>query len=225
MSQDDHRNAITDALAADLPMVSLRRGNDFVQYVGLWSVWWLNNPEPAGMKVVLATVVRADAPVTDHSTLAELRWCLLQLQSLNASDASWGDIRTALHEATARYELEQESTKRCPGRVTYETVQTGQVHRQPADPAFLETYVLRRVENPDAKAVRPRDGEQRRRIEYSVLRGRPDDLKPQALRIFTEQVKPRKASLSDRISTETGVAKETTMRAAVGEFRTWIVLN
>ena len=240
MSREAHRQAIVEALAPELPMVPLRRNDTFVMFVGLWAVWWVNGTEPSGMKVVLAhravplrwgdpsldaTVPRKDAPVADETTLAGLKWVILQLQSLDDSDPVWSNVRVALDAAVTKHHLEQNNNTRCAARITYTTVQLGQLHRQPANPELLETYVLQRINGDAPTTPRPADGGRRRRIEYVVLRGRPDDLKVQPLRVFAEQHRSRRAPLSERMSTQTGVAKDTTMRAAVGEFRTWIVLT
>lgn len=77
---------IAEALAPELSMVPFKRDAAFVLYIGLWGVWWINGSDPSGMKVVLATIPKENAPTNvQPMRLSQLPWVILQLQSLDGN--------------------------------------------------------------------------------------------------------------------------------------------
>lgn len=193
-SAAEHRQAITEALQPDLPMIPMRRdpSRGLTMYVGLWGLWGATTggaASPEGLKVVLATVAAQDAPQSEVA-LASLPWTVLQFQSLTPNDSAWGDISGALQQQIAA-SATGGSGRGCAGMLVYNSTQDVQNVRSIKDSAFLAGYTVERLDE-DSGAARPVRTAYRERVEYRVYRGRDSDLRPEdAVRVFMERRVPK----------------------------------
>ena len=228
MSIADHRSALSEALDPAIGMTALRSKGRMVQHIGLWGLWWgSDGVSPDGMKVILATVhtMLTDAPhPPNRTTLGDLPWVVLQLQSLTPSDPIWDAATAALKDdIVAHGNHEKGAGLRCPGRITYDPSQDVHNFRKVAQPDVLQGYTIERIDGPTD--VVPAVTLTRTRIPYTVFRGAVNDLRPQPLRIFMERPLPRKQQVGQRLQTESGFARRSDLMSAVGEWRTWILLD
>ena len=200
----------------------LRQNDRHNQYVGLWSVWWSNEGEIASVRVVIATVSRSDAAVPEQVKLPGLPWVIMQLQALSPEDQMWPQVYKALQEEIHAKGQEVPSTKRCPGTIAYETSQIDNARRELVDPEKLQDYTITRVD--ESVGPRPMEVRHRKRVQYHVHRGAEDNLRLQPLCVFIEKLVSKRAPLSQRLHSETGLSRVSTLLSAVNDWHTWIVL-
>ena len=96
--------------------------------------------------------------------------------------------------------------------------------RNVADPDALQEYTIIRSDDADANGARLQDLINRKRVAYSVYRGRPEDLREQRINVHIERQISKYVSLGQRLHSDTGLSKDSTLLSAVSEWRTWIVL-
>lgn len=204
-------------------MYLFKQNEKWNEYVGLWSVWWLNSGEVAGAKIVFATLSRRDFQ-EEKSPLDKVPWLVLQLQTMTSEDNIWPDIYKTLKDDIESKSGETPPSQRCAGNITYDSMQRDMARRDWADPQLLQEYTITRIDDENTVSSRPSNVLNRKRIPYSVHRGRADDLHVQPIHVFIERMVSKKASLGQRLHSETGLSKVTTLLSAVNEWRTWIVL-
>lgn len=240
MSLDDHRNVINHVIGKDLRFVLLKQDEQFNVYIALWSVWWLDPGDVGGAKVVLLTVPRSQ-PLPETTTLPNLPWIvsglevrrgprarpMMQLQTLAPEDTIWPLVyKTLRDEMTSAAGMDVTAArKRCTGRISYDTVQDNMSRRSMNDAELLQEYtIVRSDEVVGPERPRPLDVLNRKRIPYEVYRGRADDLRVQPIRVFIERNVSKRAPLGQRLQSETGLSKTTTLLSAVNDWHSWIVL-
>jgi hypothetical protein len=223
-----HRQAITDGLDPKLTMYRFRSDPPLmVQYAGLWGAWWGGETltVPAGIKVVLATVV-ASGPA-ENAPLGVLPWTILQCHSFGPDDPQWAALLDTLRPEIEARANENRADRRCPGRLVFDPSQDVHSTRRIQKPDDLQQYTIERVEvgTGNASAPRPVSVLQRERIEYGVFRGRSDDLRPQPVTVFLERLVPKRQQAGQRLNSESGFARTSSLLSAVEEWRTWVVLT
>jgi hypothetical protein len=223
----DHRNLINHVLGDDLSLRLFRQNDKMNQYVGLWSLWWSNSGDISTVRLIFATVPRTTDPAPpENAALKTLPWVVLQLQALSPDDHMWPLVYKTLHAEMDAKMRDMPSTQACPGKITYETLQSNTAKRQLVDPEMLQEYTIMRVDNPeDRPDPRPLEISNRKRVQYLVYRGRETDLREQPLQVFIEKLMSKRAPLSQRLHSETGLSKTTTLLSAVNDWHTWIVLS
>jgi hypothetical protein len=175
--------------------------------------------------VSTTTVVQERAP-PNRTTLADLPWVILQLQSLAPSDPIWEQVVATLQtEIGEQAQREQGADTRCPGRLTYDPSQDAHNFRRVAEADVLQGYAIERIDDPGKDAVGPGAVMTRTRIPYRVFRGGISDRRAQPVRVFLERPLPRRQQVAQRLQAESGFAQKSDLMAAVGEWRTWIVLD
>jgi hypothetical protein len=223
----DHRNLINHVLGDELSLRLFRQNDKMNQYVGLWSLWWSNSGDISTVRLIFATVPPTIDPAPpENAALKTLPWVVLQLQALYPDDHMWPLVYKTLHAEMDAKMRDMPSTQACPGKITYETLQSNTAKRQLVDPEMLQEYTIMRVDNPeDRPDPRPLEISNRKRVQYLVYRGRETDLREQPLQVFIEKLMSKRAPLSQRLHSETGLSKTTTLLSAVNDWHTWIVLS
>ena len=240
----EHRRLITEGLEPDLPVVPLRSQDGMIQYIGLWSMWWGSDPNsPDGMKVVLLTspddnkgsatttgppATGAPAPAAAAAaaaprTMASVPWEVLQLQSLSPTDDAWDLATRKLATSIEEYARETRTDLRCPGRLVYDPSQDVHNSRTLRNPSIMEAYHVRRIDTTEEPpAISPANVNSRSRVPYKVYRGAIEKLELQDVLVFVERVASKRKSV---VPTDSGLALNSSLLAAVGEWHTWIVLT
>jgi hypothetical protein len=221
----DHREVLNHVLGDDLPMQLLQQHATMNQYVGLWSVWWSNTGEVASARLVVATVLRTVTP-PENASLKNLSWVVLQLQTMSPEDEKWPLVYKTLYQEIDARSRDPGNRQACPGRLAYDTVQSNAVKHQLVDADLLEEYTITRVDDSETRSdPKPIQVNNRKRIQYLVYRGKESDLRLQPVQVFIEKLVSKRAPLSQRLHSETGLSKTTSLLSAVNDWRTWIVLN
>lgn len=218
-----HRIVLSEALDPDILMMPFRSQGQLTQHIGLWSVWWSTDPDtPIGMKVVLATTTTTAAAALSSNHLGTLPWIILQLQSIGFNDAIWDEALRTLRPEVDRLAREQD---RCAGRIYYDPAQDVHIMRRVKHPEALQGYRVTRIDDAAANespVVRPVSTLLRNRIQYAVTHNR----EPQPITCYLENILPRRSIPGQRLKGgESGMMKESDLLAAVGEWRTWIMLG
>lgn len=185
-------------------------------YVGLWAIW-LVDEHFYRAKIVICTVKNENAP---EKKLSELSWSIMQLQSVEQSDAVWPSLETVLRDDIAEFLKIQEPCQQ--NKITFDSRSTNSILRPFRATHILENYRLLRQEEieENEKNSRPVSTLQRTRIPYHVLDIEGNKLPVQ---VFVERPVPKNMALGHKINMENGFVKKGNLLAAIGEWKTWIV--
>lgn len=250
---ETHRALLTDSIDADLAMHLYREGaGGMVQYVGLWGTWHRQDGDPTAVRVVLVTVVWQAGERPKTARLGDLAWVVLQLQTIHADRTSGGDenlwpgVRAALAAElgaavpAGAAEAAKTGCAANPGfRISYDSRQQNERLRKFADEDVLQAYRILRVDDGSEEGgdacvpgglrrpvpVRPAVSLDRERVCYrvhNVIEGRNV---PAPVVVFLEKTVPRHKMLWQNLQREAGYVREGDLRAALGEAKTWIVLE
>lgn len=223
-----HRALITSAIDPTLVMHRFRQKPGLLQYVGLLGTWLKQDGEPSSARVLFATVREGDdAPRDDALPLDRLPWIVLQLQTLhaNSADTLWSDVRSIL-----RSDMVVVDGDGCNStRITFDPKQRNENVRGFKDEEVLQAYKIHRVddgaESDWTPAVRPAVSIGRERVCYRVHNVIDGETVRAPLSVFLEKVIPKQRMLWQRLQREAGYVRDGDLRGALGEAKTWIVLE
>lgn len=225
-----HRLAIGQAIGADIPMRVFVNRNGFTVYAGMWATWWVNGTNIAA-KILFATVPAAPGQLPQSALLGDLAWTVLQLQTVSPDSPNnlWERLSsTTLAEEFRPPAPAPSGTDRSRQMLSFDATQRDTYRlRKFAKPDVLETYRVVRSD-PNQANHQPTTSLDRIRIPYNVFEyhrtpGSPPLDVP--VRVFMERELPKQACVGHMLTLDTGYAREGTLLAAMGEWRTWIVLT
>lgn len=215
------------------PGTRLRRwrvGAQFTMYAGVFSLSVLNG-DIKEARILLATVPGGGPG--DAAPLEDLPWVVLQLHRMDPGCKQWAvlaptlapDLDPLLAEGADRTPADL----RCTTRVSYDPAQDHAWTRALADPGSLAD--LRVAQRREPSPVAPLETLDRRRVEFTLQQRRAHETEEtvwepvRGVQLFVERCEPRHPVLGRRVHQETGLARESTLAAALNEWRTWIVLG
>ncbi len=111
--------------------------------------------------------------------------------------------------------------------MVFDSKQQNQKVRDFVDNEVLQAYKIRRVDNNDeiATIARPESSLERERVTYRVFNVIEEKAVHAPILVFIEKVVPRNRMLWQRIQKEKGYVKEGDLRGALGEGKTWLILD
>lgn len=241
-----HRALLTDSIDRDLTMHRYREGTGgLVQYVGLWGLWLRPDGEPTVLRVLLATVTWPPAEAGEvkpaRLRLGDLPWVVLQLQTIQADQSQggpgcassdlWPSIRAVLApDIEAGIDAEGEAGCAVSGiRMMYDPKQRNEKVRAFRDEAVLQAYRIQRLDVNECDGhpveVRPAVSLDRERVCYRVHNMIDGKAVPAPVTVFLEKTIPRQRMLWQCLQREAGYVRDGDLRGALGEAKTWIVLE
>jgi hypothetical protein len=218
---DGMRRQLTAAIDDSLMMhlVQQQPNNGLCLYVGLWGVWTLND-QMHGLKTLIVTIHPSTmglSVIPQTTTLGMLPWFIMQHQSMDEDHPLWQRIydilRTDIEECIAKEEIEG----KCHPFLPYTATQANHSIRKFADPTYLASMQIQRVDNPEGGM--PFKTMDRDTIVYKMATN------ANAATIFVERTTPKVPCAGNMLNQERGLVKESSLLAAIGEWRTWIVLG
>ena len=217
---DDMRRQLTTAIDGSLSMHLLQQqpNNGLCLYVGLWGVWMLND-QMHGLKTLIATAHPYTPIVPPQTTLGQLPWFILQLQSMDEDHPLWPRIYDLLQGDIDNGIEKERADGACHPFLPYTATQANHSIRQFADPTCLSGMPIQRVDDPEGTTV-PFKTMDRDTVVYKMV---PD---AKVATIFVERTTPKVPCAGMcGLNPERGLVKESSLLAAIGEWRTWIVLG
>lgn len=148
----------------------------------------------------------------------------MQFQAIGPEDSIWPTVYKSLKDEIESSSYGAGVPPRCSGKLTYDSMQEDMSRRKMNDPELLQDYTIVRVDE-EPTGSKPVEANNRKRIQYSVHRGRPEDLRVQPMDVFIERQVSKRVPLGQRLQSETGLTRTTTLLSAVNDWHTWIVLT
>jgi hypothetical protein len=246
-----HRMLVTESIDPNVTMHLYHRESEggqrrrrLLQYMGLWGTWTVSAGEPSAVRILLATVCadnnNGNEPLTVR--LGDLAWIVLQLQTVdgspNVNPCLWNDVQSILAD-DLRMEKDgngnsgsaimgyNDNSRPAARRLVYDSKQQNQCVRNFADNEVLVAYKIRRVDDAKELANMPRPATtlERERMAYRVYNVIENQTVHAPLILFMEKPVPRNQMLCQRMQREKGFVKDGDLRGALGEGKTWIVLQ
>jgi hypothetical protein len=239
---EQHRDLLLSSIEPDLPMrFFVTRGAVHV-YIGLWATWWVNGANSEA-KIVIAGVPTAPgaptAPLRPTALLGELPVRVLQFQtvtqhtgegSADAARLTWAQVAKIL--AADMESLRENTEKRRGVRLTFDATQDTHKLRCFRDPEVLGAYRIRRIDlATDALCVAyngpvpcPAKTMEREFVVYECYNTIADRKQSAPCWIYVERPVPKHGQRVLNIK-ETGYVKDSDLLSAIGEWKTWLVLD
>lgn len=221
---DGTRRQLTSAIDDSLPMHLLQQqpNNGLCLYVGLWGVWTLND-QIHGLKTVIATVhpsTLGSPMIPPQTTLGTLSWFILQLQSMDEEHPLWERIYDILQGDIDQCIEKEETGGKCHPFLPFTATQATHSIRHFVNHAYLAGIPIQRVDDANnGGGTVPFKTMDRDTIVYKMT------AHADAATIFVERTTPKVPCAGNMLNQERGLVKESSLLAAIGEWRTWIVLG
>lgn len=202
------------ALSSELPMRRLRQNTTVALYAGLWG-----SHQPLDgkrtLRVILATVRNAVAGGKPSTTLGDLDWIILQLQTFDEDSPAWVELFNVLQADASKMDASSTNTPTAnKNRIRYDPNSKNAHTMEMVNADWLSNVDLVQT-SADASVPRPLSVLDRKRVEY-ILPDRDD------IRVFIEQM-VAKQPLQQKMNALHGLSREASLLSAVNEWRTWIL--
>ena len=192
-------------------------------YIGLWGMWQLNTTM-RGLKVILATSQwSAFGPhgAPPHTILGEIPWFIMQMQCVDADHPLWERIQQVLAEDIAASAESEDAKRKCRVAVPFNSTQATQSIRPFKNQDYLADVRIQRIDKPRTDHV-PFKTMDRDTTLYGLSSEADAGL---ALQIIVERTTPKMPVMGSMLNQERGLVKDSSLLAAIGEWRTWIVIG